>query len=269
MRVLRWLRISTAILTLALIGKNAAAGPQVERIEVVGTEFHLVLADGEVRRGQEIVGAVIRLGGADGLTIRIDSAEIDPLDPGRDIWLYGLSMQTASNTWVNLCTPDHNGVAKGFPLSGSWTAIGEHIPSASAFSLTCTSGASGKCVRMGYKPWRTGPGGASLWDYHQACVRFLRADYCGDGTPHTRPGMLVSVYDRLDIQRNERASGLEFEAAWGAGGAVCLRKTRVPEISTLDEVRRQCPDRAAAWSAEACTEESGRTLPDALMFNAS
>jgi hypothetical protein len=255
-----------AVLALAPTGA-AAADPALERVEVAGTEFRLVMADGTVRRGQALVGAVIRLD--NGLTIRIDSAGLDPLDPDGEIWLYDLSTpDPATQAWINLCTSDPDGVAKGFPLSGSWTKTGEHVPSPASFSLTCTSGASGKCVRMGYKPWRTGPAGESLWDYHQACVRFLRADYCGDGTPHTRPGMRVSVYDRIAIQADESAAELVFEAAWGPEGAVCLRKTRVPDISSLEDVRRQCPARAAAWST-ACTEERARTMPDALLFNGS
>ena len=56
----------------------------------------------------------------------------------------------------------------------------------------------GKCVRIGYKPWRE-VRGESLWDYHQTCVRAVRADYGGDGTGYTRNGTLVDISDRLGI----------------------------------------------------------------------
>lgn len=263
---MRWLVRTTAALAVALAIATAAAASEVSRVEVVGTEFRLVLADGTVRRGKDLVGTVIQFGRTPGLMIRIDSAEIDTLDPDREIWLYGLSTPGAADgTWVDLCPPDH----KGFPVSGTWTANGEHIPSARTFSLTCTSGANGKCVRMGYKPWKTGPGGESLWTYHQACVRLLRADYCGDGISHTRQGVAVMIYDRIEIQRDEPVPELDFEAAWGPGGAVCLRKTRVPEISTFDEMRQKCPARFHDWLRERCTEERARDLKGALLFNRS
>ena len=67
-----------------------------------------------------------------------------------------------------------------------------------AFALICTGGAIGKCVRWGYKPWRSGPDGVALWDYHQACVRMVRADYGGDGVGHTRDNTPVDVFDRLE-----------------------------------------------------------------------
>jgi hypothetical protein len=213
--------IGGALLVLALAAADVAAESDVSRVEVVGTEFRAVMADGTVRRGKELVGAVLALGGRGGLTVRIDSAEIDALDPDREVWLYGLSTPGSDGTWVDLCSPDHDGVAKGFPLSGTWTASGEHVPSTSDFSLTRTTGASGKCVRLGYKHWKIGPGGESLWKYH---------------------------YDRIGI--HDPAPGLSFEAAWGPGGAVCLHKTRLPKMITPDDVKREYPARVLTWIGE-------------------
>jgi ADYC domain-containing protein len=47
-------------------------------------------------------------------------------------------------------------------------------------------------VRFGYKPWREAAG-KPRWDYHQACVRMVRADYAGDGIGHTRDGTLIDL----------------------------------------------------------------------------
>ncbi len=92
---------------------------------------------------------------------------------------------------------------------------------AGRFFITCTGGAEGKCVRFGYKPWRQVPR-ASLAPYYQTCVRLVRADYCGDGTGHTRNGTPIDIFDKIGIQRDEAAPGLTFEAAWGPDGAVCV-----------------------------------------------
>jgi hypothetical protein len=100
-------------------------------------------------------------------------------------------------------------------------------------------------VRLGYKPWKNSRDGVSLWELHQACTRMLRADYCGDGTPHTRDGTRVEVYDTMGIQSPEPDSGLSFEAGWRADGAVCVRKVRIAEITSLESAGAGVPGAAA------------------------
>jgi hypothetical protein len=98
-------------------------------------------------------------------------------------------------------------------------------------------------VRFGYKPWREAKG-ESLWDYHQACVRMVTADYGGDGIGYTRDGTLIDIFDRLGIQRIEpdpRSHALEFEAAWGPDGAICVRHTRVPRVLSIDQLAEHYP----------------------------
>ena len=113
------------------------------------------------------------------------------------------------------------------------------------FNVTCSSGAIGKCVRLGYKPWKRLPDGTALWDHHQACVRMMRADYCGDGQSFTRDGTLIDLYDRLGLQKDEPAPGMRFEAGWGKDGAICVARARIPEKVTLEELARRCPGRLA------------------------
>jgi ADYC domain len=108
--------------------------------------------------------------------------------------------------------------------------------------------------------------GTPLWDLHQACTRMLRADYCGDGTPHTRDGTPVEIYDTVGIQLPEAGSKLSFEAAWRADGAVC--KVRIPEITTLDALVQSCPARLRSNVGPDCTEEHAREL-GALVMNRS
>jgi type IV secretory pathway TrbD component len=69
--------------------------------------------------------------------------------------------------WWRFCQPGPDGIAMALPLSGAWTARGRH-EDRPTFILTCTSGALGKCVRFGYKPWKRTPEGVSLWAYHEA-----------------------------------------------------------------------------------------------------
>jgi hypothetical protein len=98
---------------------------------------------------------------------------------------------------------------------------------------------------------------------HQACVRMIRADYCGDGRPHTRDGTRIDLYDRLGIQRDEPVPGMSFEAAWGPGGALCVRHARLPDVLDLERLAAECP-RLAARSGKACSEDE-----PALLYNRS
>jgi hypothetical protein len=250
-------------------GTAAAAGREVA---VVGTEFRITLEGGRVLTGRDLLGIELDTEDTEGrrLTIRIDGLAPDPLDLTGEIMLYALSMSDlATGGWTPLCDPDPDGLSKGFPLAGIWTATGEHVAEPNRFAVTCTSGAIGKCVRFGYKPWATGPDGGSLWDLHQACVRMVRADYCGDGRPQTRSGTPINLYDRRGIQRDEPVPGMSFEAAWAPDGAVCVARPRLPDLVTLEELVRACPARLAGHIGPACSEAEAGKAPVAVLFNKS
>ena len=259
-------------LCMVLAGDSTAVQDTPTKVEVIGTAFRLTMADGRVLTGADLVGAVLMLGGGAGeqLKVRIDGLQLDPRDPAGEVMLYALSVEDpSSGAWHDLCTPDLDGLALGFPVAGTWTPAGQHLRTSEAFSLTCTSGVIGKCVRMGYKPWSATADGTPLWDLHQACTRLLRADYCGDGAAHTREGTPVNIGDRLGVQIFDPAPAMSFEAAWGANGAVCVRRVRVPEAASLDELVRACPGRLAGRVGEACTAEAALRISETLILNQS
>jgi hypothetical protein len=198
--------------------------------------------------------------------VRIDSVTKDPADADGDIWLHRFSIpDTSDGGWREFCAPGPDGTSAGFPIAGSWTSDGRHERASVGFTITCTSGAIGKCVRMGYKPWRDA-NGEPLWDYHQACVRALRADYGGDGGGHTRDGTMIDIFDRLGIQPPEpdpRSPILDFEAAWGPEGAVCVRRTRIPEVLSTAELAERYPHLAGSIGPD-CSEAVA-----ALLWNRS
>lgn len=244
------------------------AGTEVREITVSGTRVIVRKADGTVASNEELIGSLLVARGEGGIrnAFRVDSIEPDPKDPTGETLLYGFSAKDpATGAWTSVCKPDAAGVARGFPLEGVWTPSGEHVHAPGQFEITCTSGAIGKCVRMGYKPWKS----EALWDRHQACVRMVRADYCGDGSAHTRDGMKIDVYDDAGIQKDEPEPGMRFEAGWAKDGAVCVSHTRVPDVWTLDQVRAACPDRLGALTGAACTEERAKQDPRMLLANKS
>jgi hypothetical protein len=130
-------------------------------------------------------------------------------------------------------------------------------------TFACTNGVLAKCLRLGYKPWQQ-VNGQPLRDYHQACIRMLRADYCGNGIAHTQEGTPIDVYDRLKIQEAIPNSSMVFEAAWSPEGAVLLNRTRYP--NTLKRLQQECPQKLKAIL------DPGRNatdIPQALLFNRS
>jgi hypothetical protein len=259
-------------LALPHLAASAAAAESVRTVEVVGTTFRITTTEGRLLTGGGLIGAVLTLDDPNGrqLSVRIDAVRPDPRDSTGETFLYTfMARDPATGAWANLCVPDADGFAMGFPLSGVWTASGEHVASDQAFSLTCTSGAIGKCVRMGYRPWQTARSGAPLRAYHQACVRMVRADYCGDGTGHTRNGTPINVYDRLGIQQADAAPAMRFEAAWGPDGAVCVNHARVAEAGSLEALTRSCPHRLAGRTGATCTKETALRSGATLLLNAS
>jgi hypothetical protein len=91
--------------------------------------------------------------------------------------------------------------------------------------LTCSSGAYAKCLRLGYIPWLRYKE-TSLAPYHKACTTLIRADYLGDGSSHTVPGIAIDISDDLGILKP--SSQVMFEGGWDQHGAVCIRKWRLP-----------------------------------------
>jgi hypothetical protein len=256
---------ATAIAVALLFGRAAAA----LEVGVEGTAFRVVDDSGRVLAQEELVGITLTIADPAGtaMAVRIDGVEPDPVDP--EITLYTLSRQDpATGEWENACPPGPDGRRQAFPLAGRWTTSGEHVPDATGFNLTCTAGAIGKCVRFGYKPWRRLPDGTTLWDHHQACVRMMRADYCGDGRSFTRDGTLIAFHDRLGIQKGEPAPGMRFEAGWGKDGAVCVARVRIPENATLEALARRCPGRLLGRTGPACTEAT-TDAPEVLLRNRS
>ncbi|MET3582339.1 hypothetical protein ABID19_005398 [Mesorhizobium robiniae] len=262
------LAVAVAISSMAAVPfANAGTGQAIGSISVVGTRFVVTMEDGRIVAQEDLVGAVLTIGGdgQDRMPLRIDAVEIDPRNPDGGVMLYTMSTRdAASGAWRNICEPDIEGRRMGFPLAGTWTQDGRHLPSDTAFSITCTGGAQAKCVRFGYRPWEKSPDGTSLWDHHQACTRMIRADYCGDGVGHTRNGTPIVIYDRKGIQQDEAAPDMSFEAAWGANGALCVSRTRIPDVLTMEGLAAACPDVRQQPQTAACESDAA-----ALILNRS
>jgi hypothetical protein len=257
----KWIFVAGAAAAVAW-SALAPAQPSVVKTEVSGTAFRLTLSDGSIRQGLDLVGAVMTFDITGELVrVRIASIALDPNDSS--VLLHDFRIQ---DTGASMCSRDPDGRQAGFPLVGRTAADGRFLDAEpDVFELTCTSGAHGKCVRFGYHPWKQAEDGTSMRRYHDACVRMMRADYCGDGRSWTKDGTLIDLWDDRGIQRSDTTSDptFSFEAGWSSEGAVCVARTRIPDALTLDRLAAICPRLSGA---QRCTEAIARH-EGALLFN--
>ncbi len=155
------------------------------------------------------------------LPLRIDSAVADT-GANSDVWMYAVSYQVGT-TWTPLCGLDANKAPiRALTVPGTWNTQagvvggGAYIASTTQFTFACAAKTIAKCVDLGYKPW------SGYSTQLQSCVRLLRSDICGDGTPHTVDGQTLNIYDNLGIQKDTEVWFPEGE--WNANGATCITK---------------------------------------------
>jgi hypothetical protein len=92
-------------------------------------------------------------------------------------------------------------------------------------------GAFGKCVRTGFFD---APADKNKF---LACVRAMRADYCGIGASFTLAGTPLGIYDNPPVCII--ADGC-YEASWDDGGAVCINHARYEHLVLLSTIKDLC-----------------------------
>ncbi len=211
-------------------------------------------------RRNDLVEITLRLSSAsEAIPVRIAEIDVDEnAAPSLGISLYRLS---SVGTTIGL----------GRPVPARYRAVVVSVfrwRMKGRIHFVCTSGAAGKCVLMGYRPWDTADE-PPLRALHRACVHMRRADYGGDDRPTTRNGTAVDIYDRFGIQVPAMRDDMRFEAAWGEDGAVCVTHPRIADNLTLAELLDRHERFAGRLLPEACSEDAMRQIPNALLFNRS
>jgi hypothetical protein len=212
-------------------------GISVNGISVNGAQLRGTSATGENLEGVELVGATMsaRLSNGATLPLRIDGTAALPA-PNADLQAYTISYETSSG-WNPLCA----GANEALVFPGTWNmGTVRHQWDSNLFSLACRGATLAKCAELGYKADN------QLDTYHQACVRAIRADYCGDGKSYTISGTEINIFDKLGRQADTQSWTLE--ANWTPDGAVCINKARV--LTSLSEP--DVPSCVAHRAATAC-----------------
>ncbi|MDI1446262.1 ADYC domain-containing protein [Polyangium sp. 6x1] len=242
----------------------ALNGLALNGVSLNGTTFVGKTSSGKPMKPADFLGATFTgtLSNGQTITLRIDD-RVPTTRP--DVFLYEISYlsSTNQNQWKSLCGETSSGVPRrAIPLAGVWDysqkmpTSGMHLPSETSFTFACRPYAIAKCVELGYKPWSNVKECATPSTckeipgvlLHQACTRMLRADYCGDGVPHTQDGTPVDVWDEFGIQE-AATTDFAFEAEWTPTGARCIEHTRWhgdTSGSVASYVNKQCPSRWAS-----------------------
>jgi len=253
----------------------AQTAPALTGVAVEGTRFKVTLSDGRTLTSNQLVGATLTLAiGGGTARVRIDAIERDPEDKAAGLseadatWLHTFSVQQADGSWNSLCMAGPDGRKQGFPVAGVVAPDGRLTPSApDRFEITCTSGAQGKCIRFGYKPWHTMPNGQPMRDAYNACMRMVRGDYGGDGKAFTLDGQSIDIFDHMGVQKADNDPAQAFEAGWTVDGAVCVNHVRVRKNTSLERLEAEYPKLKGRTGA-ICTEEFARAN-GAVIFNRS
>jgi hypothetical protein len=215
---------------------SAVADDPMGSVWLQGSVFHGYDA-GEYRAGMDFVGARFtgNLGDGSTLQLRVDDVRPDVSAAG-DIWTYGVSfLDTADGAWKPVCQAEDGSALRAIPVLGRWDYRqgvpgegGAKVEDSSVFTFACEGAAIAKCVRFGYRPWAQTADGRSLADHHQACVRMVRADFCGDGTSYTQDGNWVNLYDGVGVQTD--TEGWMPEAEWTPDGARCITQNTRSQV---------------------------------------
>jgi hypothetical protein len=139
-------------------------------------------------------------------------------------------------------------------VRGYWDGTGKFVNDAKTVTFSCSAGAGiaqtpdfdgaiATCLTYGYYP-------KTHEDLFLACIRAMRADYCGDGFPRTLSRTEVRAYDPDLHKMTENQCGdgkLSYEGTWSREGAVCLDHTRWNAVSMSESA---CKDSFAAANAD-------------------
>lgn len=144
----------------------------------------------------------------------------------------------ASSVTNALCEGNADGA---FPILGKVDDSGKYNRDSNTFSFACTKRDIGKCVDFG--GYKTGVPQSGQFDYLQACMRMMSADYCGDGSSYTVDDTLVWFWDtNYGGADSELPANVKFEAAWGDRGMKCWAHRRRHEYAAPDcfATTKQC-----------------------------
>lgn len=151
----------------------------------------------------------------------------------RELWIAAVQVISPKEARYTFQTHDDDGQSMYLceaDALGSYSAVvikdvtidpftADMAPRKETVYFACVSGAVGKAVTWGYRPWER-----TLAEFATA-VRVVRADYCFDGMSWTAPGTSLQLKDRWNINTFLSAAA-PTEVVWTRTGIACLTQPR-------------------------------------------
>jgi hypothetical protein len=195
-------------------------GISMNGISMNGISMNGISMNGISMNGTQLDGATLSavLSTGDTAQLRIDDVAALAGD-NSDVLAYSISVSTDAG-WLPLCGYESDGsVRQTLAVAGTWNVqTAAWSDSADQFTFACRHASIAKCVELGYKS------SLGYGDHQHACVRMLRADYCGDGVSHTVNGTPINLYDNAGVQADTESWPVDAE--WTPDGALCLNHNR-------------------------------------------
>jgi hypothetical protein len=191
-------------------------GVSLNGVSLNGVSLNGVSLNGVSLNGTDFIGAHLTASLSNGGSLELRIDDIAALAGANDdVLAYAISA-SSDGGWTSLCGYESDGSARrALAVPGTWnTVTGAWSDDGGSFTFACRAASIAKCVELGYKTWD------GFGDHQHACVRMLRADYCGDGTPHTVNGTPINIYDNAGVQADTESWAVDAE--WGPDGALCF-----------------------------------------------
>ena len=174
------------------------------------------------RVGAQLIDVIMRVdidGFGNNNKVKIANVTQSGLQPS--VYFYSLLAETSPSVFETVCRDGYGTPTEAIPLPKAYdpdTAV--RLSVSDGLTWACRGAALAKAVEWGYVPWVS----PEMEDAHQAAMRMIRADYCGDGVTHTTNGNPIDVSDKWGIQTPDTT--WPIEAKWGPDGAVCVSGPR-------------------------------------------
>ena len=137
------------------------------------------------------------------------------------VYFYDVLHEVSADVFETVCLDGGGNPTTAIPVPKAYDPdTTTRLPDVGALTWACRGAAIAKGIEWGYVPWTS----AEMEDAHEAAIRMIRADYCGDGATHTTNGNPIDVSDKWGIQTPDTT--WQVEAKWGPDGAVCLNTPR-------------------------------------------
>ncbi len=228
---------------VGLVSAQNQAGEVIESFSIQGEDRALrYVVGGEERGGPEAFPVVLTYENDQGQRSRLWIERA--INLGQSAYLggmldhYELAYEVEQDgAWsekhTDVCV---NGAGESVPVllvNGEWDyETGAWISEdPETITMACREAAIAKCIEWSYREQY----GERGWS-HQACTRMVRADYAGDGTPHTLNGTRIYVGDPFGYNDHQHShpGWLVKEAEWTPDGASCINRSGLRQLGETD-----------------------------------